>query len=92
MTVVGHLCTYKGREVSTDRAGVTKHWGLCKHILDIQGFLGTCGVCRMYIKDYSKIAELLVKLTRLNTPFTWEQDQQRAMDSLKNAVINSPAL
>ncbi len=46
----------------------------------------------MYIKDYSKIVELLVKLTRLNTLFAWEQDQQKAMDSLKKAVVNSPAL
>ncbi len=35
MTVVGHLCTYEGRKVSTDRAGVIEHWGPCKHISDM---------------------------------------------------------
>ncbi len=92
MMVVGHLCTYEGRKIEPDRAGVISHWGPCQHLTDVRAFLGTCGVCQKFIRDYSKIAEPLVKLTRLNVPFEWEAEQQLAMDKLKHAVVTSLAI
>lgn len=63
IVVVGHRCTYKGRLPEADRIGVLERWGPCNSLTEVQSFLGTLGVCRVFIKGYSEMAEPLNKLT-----------------------------
>jgi hypothetical protein len=46
----------------------------------------------IWIKNYSTIARPLVNLTRKGAPFIWEEEHENAMQTLKNAIIHSPAL
>jgi hypothetical protein len=46
----------------------------------------------MFIKDFSKIAQPLINLTRKDVPFEFGADQQLAMQHLKDAVMTSSAL
>ena len=46
----------------------------------------------IFIKDFSRIARPLVRLTRRDEPFVFGPEQQESMQRLKDAVINSPAL
>lgn len=41
ITVVGHLCTYKGRKPETERMKVIDLWGSYKDLHDVRAFLGT---------------------------------------------------
>ncbi len=65
---------------------VILNWGPCKELGDVRAFLGTCGTCRMFIKDYSKLAEPLTNLTRLKVPFQWGLDQEESMQALKDTL------
>jgi hypothetical protein len=56
------------------------------------GFLGTCGVLRIFIRDFSRIARPLINLTKKDTPFVFGTEQHEAMQILKDAVLSSPAL
>ncbi len=47
---------------------------------------------RIWIKDFSNIAKPLVDLTRKNIEFVWQDEHDQAMESLKQAIISSPAL
>jgi len=69
-----------------------RDWPECKTVMQVRGFLGTCGVLRIFIKDFSHIARPLIKLTKKNEPFVFGPEQQESMQRLKDAVINSPAL
>ena len=53
--VVGHMCCYEGRV--TDRSYVQRieDWPECRTVTEVRSFLGTCGVLRIFIKDYAKI-------------------------------------
>jgi hypothetical protein len=92
ITVVGHRCTVNGRLPETDRVGVIERWPPATDLKEVRGFIGTVGVCRVYIKDFSKLAEPLHYLTRKGVPFAWGPDQERSMADLKEALVNSVPL
>ena len=90
--VVGHRCTYDGRKPEAKRMETILNWGDCDNVTAIKSFIGTCGLCRVFIKDFAKIAEPLYRLTRKNVPWEWGEKQRKAMRILKERLISSPAL
>src|SRR5271163_4172772 len=71
IVVVGHRCTYDGRLPETDRVGVIIRWPPCKTVTDVRMFLGTIGICRVFIKDFARLAGPLNELLRNNKTFEW---------------------
>ena len=92
ITVLGHLCTPEGRLPDPSRIQKITNWGPLKDLSDVRAFLGTLGVCRIFIENFAHRAHHLVKLTRKNVPFEYGEDQITAQEDLKNALCNSPAL
>ena len=92
ITVVGHRCTREGRIPEPDRVGVIQKWGPCKNISDVRAFLGTIGVCRMYIKGFADLAGPLNQLLHKNVQFDWGARQEKSMQDLKDALVNAVPL
>jgi len=92
IVAVGHKCTYEGRLPEDPKVKKIINWPACETLTEVRGFLGVCGVVRIWIKDYSKKARPLVILTRKEVEFQWDEDQRYAMNDLKDAVINAPCL
>ena len=90
--VVGHRCTYNGRLPDETNVASIRNWGPCKNLSDVRAFLGTVGVCRIFIRNFAHRAHHLVKLTRKGAPFEFGPDQITAQEDLKQAVLDSPAL
>ena len=90
--VVGHRCSYEGRIPDESYVQRIKDWPACRTVTEVRSFLGTCGVLRIFIKDYSKRTRKLVHLTRKDVPFQFGEKEQTAMEDLKDAVVTSPAL
>src|SRR5277367_1090170 len=90
--IVRHHCTYNGRVPSTTKTTVIEDWPPCKTLTEARAFLGTCGLFRIFIKNYSLHARAIQYLTRKDIPFEWGPAQQSAMDDLKHAVATSSAL
>jgi hypothetical protein len=92
ITVVGHRCTFEGRMPETDRVGVIERWPACKNVSEVRMFLGTVGVCRVFIKDFAKLAGPLNQLLRNATTFEWGTAQEKSMRALKDALKNAVPL
>lgn len=92
ITVVGHLCTYEGRIPAPDRLAKLEVWPECKDKSDVRAYLGTLGVCRIFIKDFAKVAQPLQKLVRNNVPWEWGEEQTNAQKALFKLLKESPAL
>jgi len=90
--IVGHHCTYEGRVPSLAKTAVIEEWRPCKTLTEARAFLGTCGLFRIFIKNYSLRARAIQRLTRKDVPFEWGPTQRAAMDDLKRAVVTSSAL
>ena len=92
ITVVGHRCTYDGRLPETDRVGVIKRWTACRNVSEVQMFLGTIGVCRVFIKYFARLAGPLNKLLRKSVVFEWKEEHDVAMQNLKDALEDAVPL
>lgn len=90
--IVGHRCTYQGREVVRHKLEAIVNWPVCESVTDVRAFLGTLGLFRIFIRNFAKIARPLVDLTRKNVTFRFEQVHLNAMQTLKDAAAAAPAI
>ena len=91
-TAVGHHCTPEGRVPEPKGVEAVLNWGPCANVSEVRAFLGTVGVARIFIKDYATKAHPLNRLLRKDAQFEWGPEQELAMQTLKDALLASPAL
>ena len=70
--------------------GVTK-WPTPTCKKHVQGFLGFANFYRRFIKDFSKVAGPLNRLTGLNE-WRWTSEEQTAFDTIKTLITTAPVL
>jgi hypothetical protein len=92
ITVIGHRCTPCGRLPDPSRVDKIVKWGPCRDLSEVRAFLGTIGVCRIFIASFAKCTNALVHLMRKDVPFEFGPVQVAAQANLKEALLNSPAL
>jgi hypothetical protein len=90
--IIGHKCTFEGRIPEDSKVQKICDWPECRTVTQVHSFLGICGVLRIFICNFSKIARPLINLTRKNVAFEWGEEQQVAMQTLKDVILESPAL
>jgi hypothetical protein len=90
--VLGLRCTPEGRLPDKSRVSAIWKWGPCQSLSEVCAFLGTVGVVRIFIKNFSLRAHPLIKLTRKDKPFLFGPEQIQAQEDLKTALLESPAL
>jgi len=54
--------------------------------------MGAAGYFHRHIKDHSKITAPLSDLTKKNAKFVWKPEHERALVSLKEALVTAPLL
>jgi len=86
--IVSQLCNYNGCTPNTSKITKVQHWPSCTTCSEVRAFLGTVGMMRNWIKNYTSISRPLMNLTHNNVPFIWSDEEQQAMDLLKHAVRN----
>jgi hypothetical protein len=92
ITVLGHRCTPEGRLPDPSNIEKIVNWGKLNDLTDVRAYLGTLGVCRVFIKNFAHRAHHLVKLTRKEAAFEYGPQQIEAQEDLKQALLTSPAL
>ena len=55
-------------------------------------FLGTIGVCRVFIKDFARLAGPLNNSLKKDVTFEWTKDHNQAMQDLKDALEDAVPL
>ena len=58
----------------------------------VHAFLVLVGYYRKFIKNFTKIAKLLILLTRQQVKFEWTLEHQEAFMKLKDSIIPAPIL
>lgn len=92
VVIVGHKCTFEGRVPDESKVQKIRDWPIPRSVTEVRGFLGTCSVVRVFIKDFAKVARPLTLLLRKDIPFKFGDEELSAMDHIKHAIIHSPAL
>src|SRR5258708_1063537 len=75
-----------GAHVSHEVTAKLAKWLTCKTPTEVCGFLGTVGVVRRWIRDFTKIVKPLTALTKKMVPheFEWTDEAQDAMELLNH--------
>lgn len=83
---------FLGHVISEDPEKIesVRNWPVPSNASEIRSFLGLCGYYRKFIKDFSKIANCIHKLTEKGLPFVWDNNCQAAFDLLKHKLTTSP--
>jgi hypothetical protein len=90
--IIRHKCTFEGCIPEDSKVQKIHDWPECRTVTQVHSFLGTCGVLCIFIRNFLKIAHLLINLTCKNVAFELGEEQQVAMQTLKDVILESPAL
>lgn len=89
---LGHVVSDKGVHTDPDKTEAVRIWPVPKTVKEVRSFLGLCSYYRRFVSGFANIARPLHKLCEKNSKFTWNEDCQKAFNSLKNSLMSSPLL
>ncbi|XP_028763552.1 uncharacterized protein LOC114721817 [Neltuma alba] len=89
---LGDVITQDGVVVDPSKVEAVLNWEQPKTVTEIQSFLGLAGYYRRFIKDFSRIAQPLTKLTRKNQQFMWYDKCEASFQELKRRLTSTPML
>ena len=92
LKMVAFMCSMNGRRPDPVKVDKVVKWGPCTDLTNARAFIGLCVYYRIWIRNFTIIAEPIYALSKKGTEFIWGERQQEAMDTLKNAFINTPVL
>jgi hypothetical protein len=78
---LGHIISKEGIAVNPSKVQSVLDWQAPTNVKEIRGFLGMAAYYRRFIEGFSKIAGLMTKLLRKNTPFDGLKSVKRAFKS-----------
>jgi hypothetical protein len=85
--ILGQRCNYEGHIPHEAKTQKIQDWPIPKDVTRVQGFLGTCGLIRIFIKDFTKHARPLVNLMCKDITFEFGAEEIAAMEVIKDLVI-----
>lgn len=92
INAVGFVCTGEGRKPGSTKVADILEWEPCRDISDARAFIGICVYFRIFVEHFAQVAGPIYFLFKKGVAFSWENEQQEAMDKLKMALTTAPAL
>ncbi|CAN6576789.1 unnamed protein product [Malus baccata var. baccata] len=90
--VLGHIISKKGIEVDKSKVDLVRHLPSPTSVREVRSFLGHAGFYRRFIKDFSKIAQLLCRLLKKEVAFEFDDACSTAFKHLKEALTSAPII
>ncbi|XP_071714303.1 uncharacterized mitochondrial protein AtMg00860-like [Rutidosis leptorrhynchoides] len=87
-----HVICQEGMKVDPSKIEAVMNWNALKTPTEIKSFVGLAGYYCRFIKDFSKIAGPLTKLTRKDVSFQWSDEQEKVFQTLKQLLCQAPIL
>lgn len=81
-----HVVSREGVTVDTSKIDVVQDWGHPKNVFEIRSFLGLAGYYRRFVRDFSRLAAPLTRLTRKGVRFVWSEACERSFQELKTRL------
>lgn len=92
LTFLGFIVGRNGVKMDPAKVEAVLDWPTPGTVKEVQGFLGFANFYRRFIKDYSKEAEPLTRLTRKEQRFVWDNEAKQAFEKLKKCFTTAPVL
>ncbi|GAB2272865.1 hypothetical protein Dimus_038995 [Dionaea muscipula] len=89
---IGHVISEEGIVVDSSKVATVMEWERPRSVFEIRSFLGLDGYYRRFIKDFSKLANPMTRLTCKAVKFDWDDKCERAFQELKVRLTSAPIL
>lgn len=89
---LGHVVTVNGIEVDPSKVEAISSWKTPTNVNEVRSFLGMAGYYRRFIEGFSKISGPMIKLTRKNEKFQWNEQCEKSFQELKRRLTTAPVL
>ena len=89
---LGHVVSEKGLSIDLAKIEAVNNWKRPGTVTEIKSFLGLAGYYRRFIKDFSRIAAPMTKLTWKDVKFVWTDKCEEAFQKLKHLLTNAQVL
>ena len=78
MKLLGHVVSASGVSVDPEKVEAIMNWERPKLVFNLRSFLGLAGYFRKFIEDFSRLAAPMMRLTRKEVKFEWDDSCERA--------------
>jgi len=89
---LGFIISTDGIETNPEKTAAINQWAPPRTVKGVQSFLGFCNFYQRFIKNYSRIARPLNRLTRKDQPFHFNAICRQAFNKLKKRLVSAPLL
>ena len=87
-----HIVSASGVLVDPEKVEAVMSWERPKSVFEIRSFLGLARYYRRLMEDFSQLAAPMIKLTRKEVKFEWDDLCEKAFQELKRRVTTAPIL
>lgn len=89
---LGHVISAEGIRPDPEKTAALENFPKPTDKKAVRRFLGLCAYYRRFVKNFSKIAEPLTRLTKEDTSFIWQHEQENAFNELRRRLQSHPVL
>ena len=89
---LGHMVSTLGVSVDPEKVEAVMSWERSKSVFEIRSFLGLARYYRRFIEDFSRLTTPMIKLTRKEVKFEWNDLYEKAFQDLKRKLTSDPIL
>ncbi|QRV96423.1 Retrotransposable element Tf2 protein [Ceratobasidium sp. AG-Ba] len=89
---IGIVISPEGISMEKDKVKAILDWKPPTTLKQVQAFLGLAGFYRRWVENFSEKAKPLTELTRKGTKFQWTDREEKAFQSIKEAITKEPVL
>lgn len=89
---MGHKVTADGVSVDQSKIEAVAVWQQPNNVFEIRSFLGLAGYYRRFVKDFSRLATPMTRLSRKGVKFDWDAKCEASLVQLKNLLTSAPIL
>ena len=89
---LGHLITPEGLKTTSRLVSAVQNFQRPTNAKQTRQFLGLCSFYRRFIASFAKIAKPLHQLTKQGAQFTWTEECETALTTLKEQLCAAPVL
>ena len=87
-----HVVSTSGESVDPEKVEAVMSWERLKSVFKIRSFLGLAGYYRRFIEDFSQLAAPMMRLTRKEVKFDWDDRCEEAFLELKRRLTSTSIL
>ena len=92
LVFLSHVVSKDGIQEDTKKIEAITEWPRPTTVTKVRSFLGLAGYYRRFVKDFSKIAAPLTRLTQKNVKFIWTDRCEEHFQLLKDLLTSAPVL